>query len=50
MSAGQLFLSEQYNWRAARFLRLHADAVGQYVKMLKLLRANPHPRHRGCTP
>jgi len=38
----QLVFTEQYNRRAARFLRLHPDAVGQYTKTLKLLQANPH--------
>jgi mRNA-degrading endonuclease YafQ of YafQ-DinJ toxin-antitoxin module len=40
--AWQLVFTEQYNRRAARFLRLHPDAVGQYAKTLKLLQANPH--------
>lgn len=40
--AWQLVFTEQYNRRAARFLRLHPDAAGQYVKTLKLLEANPH--------
>ena len=40
--AWQLVFTEQYNRRAARFLRLHPDASGQYVKTLKLLQANPH--------
>ena len=38
----RLVFTEQYNRRAARFLRLHPDAVGQYAKTLKLLQANPH--------
>lgn len=38
----QLVFTEQYNRRAARFLRLHPDARDQYVKTLKLLQANPH--------
>lgn len=40
--AWQLVFTEQYNRRAARFLRLHPDAGGQYAKTLKLLEANPH--------
>jgi mRNA-degrading endonuclease YafQ of YafQ-DinJ toxin-antitoxin module len=40
--AWRLVFTEQYNRRAARFLRLHPDAVGQYAKTLKLLQANPH--------
>ena len=34
--------TEQYNRRAARFLKRHPDAAGQYAKTLKLLEANPH--------
>jgi mRNA-degrading endonuclease YafQ of YafQ-DinJ toxin-antitoxin module len=40
--AWQLVFTEQYNRRAARFLRLHPDASSQYAKTLKLLQANPH--------
>ena len=40
--AWQLVFTEQYNRRAARFLRLHPDVGGQYGKTLKLLQANPH--------
>jgi len=40
--AWQLVFTEQYNRRAARFLRLHPDASGQYAKILELLQANPH--------
>jgi mRNA-degrading endonuclease YafQ of YafQ-DinJ toxin-antitoxin module len=40
--AWRLIYTEQYNRQAARFLRLHPDAVGQYAKTLKLLQANPH--------
>ncbi|MCL4745272.1 MAG: hypothetical protein KJZ83_07650 [Burkholderiaceae bacterium] len=40
--AWQLVFTEQYNRRAARFLRLHPDARGQYAKTLELLGANPH--------
>jgi mRNA-degrading endonuclease YafQ of YafQ-DinJ toxin-antitoxin module len=40
--AWQLVFTEQYNRRAARFLRRHPDAGGQYARTLKLLQANPH--------
>jgi len=40
--AWQLVFTEQYNRRAARFLRLHPEVTGQYAKTLELLRANPH--------
>ncbi len=40
--AWQLVFTEQYNRRAARFLKRHPDAAGQYAKTLKLLEANPH--------
>ena len=40
--AWQLVFTEQYNRRAARFLRLHPTVSGQYGKTLKLLQANPH--------
>lgn len=40
--AWQLVFTEQYNRRAARFLRRHPDAAGQYARTLKLLEANPH--------
>lgn len=40
--AWQLVFTEQYNRRAARFLRRHPEAGGQYAKALKLLEANPH--------
>lgn len=40
--AWQLVFTEQYNCRAARFLRRHPDAAGQYAKTLRLLQANPH--------
>lgn len=45
--AWQFVFTEQYNRRAARFLRRHPDASGQYAKTLKLLQANPyHPSLR----
>jgi mRNA-degrading endonuclease YafQ of YafQ-DinJ toxin-antitoxin module len=40
--AWQLVFTEQYNRRAARFLKRHPDAATQYSKTLKLLQANPH--------
>jgi len=40
--AWQLVFTEQYNRRAARFLKRHPDASSQYAKTLKLLEANPH--------
>lgn len=40
--AWQLVFTEQYNRRAARFLKRHPGAIGQYTKTLKLLEANPH--------
>lgn len=40
--AWQLVFTEQYNRRAARFLKRLPDAAGQYAKTLKLLEANPH--------
>ena len=40
--AWQLVFTEQYNRRAARFLRRPPDAASLYAKTLKLLQANPH--------
>jgi len=40
--AWQLVFTEQYNRRAARFLKRHPGMLGQYAKTLKLLEANPH--------
>lgn len=40
--ARQPVFTEQYDRRAARFLRFHADAVGQYATTLKRLQSNPH--------
>ncbi len=40
--AWHLVFTEQYNRRAARFLRLHPETTGQYARTLKLLQANPH--------
>ena len=38
----QLVFTEQYNRRAARFLRRHPEVAGVYAKTLSLLAANPH--------
>ena len=40
--AWQLVFTDQYNRRAARFLKMHPDAESQYSKTLLLLEANPH--------
>lgn len=40
--AWQLVFTEQYNRRAARFIKRHPEMLGQYAKTLKLLEANPH--------
>lgn len=40
--AWRLVFTEQYNRRAARFLKRHQDASVQYAKTLRLLEANPH--------
>lgn len=37
-----LVFTDQYNRRAARFIRRHADLVKVYEKTLALLEANPH--------
>jgi mRNA-degrading endonuclease YafQ of YafQ-DinJ toxin-antitoxin module len=37
-----LIFTEQYNRRAARFLKRHPEIREQYRKMLLLLQANPH--------
>lgn len=42
-----LVFTEQYNRRAARFLRRHPDLRQQYLKILQVLQANPaHPSLR----
>ena len=42
-----LVFTEQYNRRAARFLRRHPELRQQYLKTLQLLEANPsHPSLR----
>ena len=38
----QLVFTEQYNRRAAKFLKRHPDVESQYVKTLELLELNPH--------
>ena len=42
-----MVFTEQYNRRAARFLRRHPDLRQQYLKTLQVLQANPaHPSLR----
>ena len=38
----QLIFTEQYNRRAAKFLKRHPDVEVQYAKTLELLELNPH--------
>ncbi len=38
----QLIFTEQYNRRAAKFLKRHPDVESQYVKTLELLEFHPH--------
>lgn len=38
----QLVFTDQYNRRAARWLRRHPELRKQYLKTLQLLEANPH--------
>ena len=38
----QFIFTEQYNRRAARFLKRHPAVEKQYVKTLELLELNPH--------
>lgn len=38
----QLIFTEQYNRRAAKFLKRHPDAEKQYAKTLELLELNSH--------
>ena len=40
--AWTLIFTEQYNKRAARFIRAHPDVLSQYSKALELLELNPH--------
>lgn len=43
----QLIFTEQYNTRAARFLKRHPELEKQYLKTLQLLELNPqHPSLR----
>jgi toxin HigB-1 len=43
----KLVFTEQYNRRAARFLKRHPELRQQYLKTLQLLEANPlHPSLR----
>jgi mRNA-degrading endonuclease YafQ of YafQ-DinJ toxin-antitoxin module len=43
----QLIFTEQYSWRAAKFLKRHPEAESQYTKALELLEFNPyHPSLR----
>ena len=42
-----IVFTEQYNLRAARFLKRHPDIRQQYLKTLQVLEANPtHPSLR----
>lgn len=38
----QLIFTQQYNKRAAKFLKRHPGVQGQYAKTLELLALNPH--------
>lgn len=38
----QLIFTDQYNRRAAKFLKRHPDVESQYTKALELLELNPH--------
>jgi mRNA-degrading endonuclease YafQ of YafQ-DinJ toxin-antitoxin module len=38
----QLIFTEQYEKRAARFLKRHPELEKQYLKTLQLLEMNPH--------
>jgi mRNA-degrading endonuclease YafQ of YafQ-DinJ toxin-antitoxin module len=38
----QLIFTDQYNRKAAKFIKQHPDAVTQYTKTLELLAVNPH--------
>ncbi|WP_283743161.1 plasmid stabilization protein [Sideroxydans sp. CL21] len=38
----QLIYTEQYEKRAARFLKCHPELENQYLKTLQLLELNPH--------
>ena len=38
----QLIFTEQYNRKAAKFIKQHPEALVQYTKTLELLMVNPH--------
>lgn len=38
----QLIYTQQYNKRAAKFLKRHLEVESQYTKTLELLELNPH--------
>lgn len=38
----QLIFTEQYNRKAAKFIKQHPEVVVQYTKTLELLTVNPH--------
>jgi mRNA-degrading endonuclease YafQ of YafQ-DinJ toxin-antitoxin module len=38
----QLIFTEQYSRKAAKFIKLHPEAIPQYTKTLELLSINPH--------
>jgi len=38
----QILFTEQYNQRAARFLKRHPELGKQYLRTLQLLEMNPH--------
>jgi mRNA-degrading endonuclease YafQ of YafQ-DinJ toxin-antitoxin module len=38
----QLIYTQQYNKRAAKFLKRHPEVESQYAKTLELLELNPH--------
>lgn len=40
--AWRLIFTEQYNRRAAKFVKRHPGALKQYAKTLELLEVNPH--------
>lgn len=43
----ELFFTQSYTRRAARFIRKHPELRGQYLKTLQLLETNPfHPSLR----
>jgi mRNA-degrading endonuclease YafQ of YafQ-DinJ toxin-antitoxin module len=38
----QLIFTDQYNRKAAKFIKQHPNALTQYIKALELLTVNPH--------